>query len=158
MSRTCPTTTPSTSSPYRTTCSTSSPARTRAAAISSGDASSPGSRARSHETGTRTSGLHAEREGEPLVTLVEVADVGDAVPEHQRPLDAHAEREPAVAVGVHTAGDEDRGVDHAAAAPLDPALGGADAAGLAAGLGRGAAALEALQVELCRRLGEREVR
>src|SRR3954451_4585614 len=108
MSRTRPTTTPRTSSPYRSTCSTSSPTRTRAGAISSAVAVRSGSSARSHETGTRTSGLHAEREGEPLVALVEVADVGDAVPEHQRPLDAHAEREPAVAVGVHTAGDEDR--------------------------------------------------
>src|SRR3954451_13341494 len=114
MSRTRPVTTPCTSSPYRSTCSTSRPARTRAAAISSAEAVSPGSSARSHETGTRTSGLHAEREGEPLVALVEVADVGDAVPEHQRPLETHAEGKAAVAVGVDTAGNEHRGVDHAA--------------------------------------------
>src|SRR4051794_36484203 len=158
MSRTWPTTTPSTSSPYRSTCSTSNPARTRAVAISSAEASRPGSRARSHETGTRTSGLHAEREGEPLVALVEVADVGDAVPEHHGSLDAHAEGEPAVALGVHATGAQHRGVDHAAATPLDPALGRADAARLAARLRGRATALKALQVELGGRLGEGEVR
>src|SRR3954462_14048066 len=136
MSRTWPTTTPSTSSPHRTICSTSRPARTRAAPVSSAGAVRPGTRARSHETGTRTSGLHAEREGEPLVALIEVADVGDAVPEHQRPLEPHPEREPAVPLRIDATGDEHRGVDHAAAAPLDPALGRADATGLATRLGR----------------------
>src|SRR3954451_13236961 len=113
-SRTRPTTTPRTSSPYPITCSTSSPRRTSACAMSSAEALRSGSSARSHETGTRTSGLHAEREGEPLVALVEVADVGDAVTEHQRPLETHAEGKAAVAVGVDTAGNEHRGVDHAA--------------------------------------------
>src|SRR4051812_44391929 len=158
MSRTLPTTTPRTSSPTRWMCSTSKPSRTSVAPTSSALAVSSGSSARSHETGTRTSGLHAEREGEPLVALVHVADVGDAVPEHQRPLDAHAEREAAVALGVDAAGAQHRGVDHAAATPLDPALRRADAAGLATWLGRPAPALEALKIELCRRLGEGEVR
>ena len=47
----------------------------------------------------------------------------DVVPGHQRPLDAHAEREAAVALRVDAAGDQHPRVDHAAAAPLDPALG-----------------------------------
>src|SRR3954469_6793085 len=125
MSRTLPTTTPRTSAPTRSMCSTSKPSRTSAAPISSAVAVRSGSSARSHETGTRTSGLHAEREGEPLVALVEVADVGDAVPEHQRPLDAHAEGEAAVPLGIDAAGAQHSRVDHAAAAPLDPALRGA---------------------------------
>src|SRR4051812_11131350 len=158
MSRTLPTTTPRTSSPTRWMCSTSKPSRTSVAPTSSALAVSSGSSARSHETGTRTSGLHAERGGEPLVALVEVTDVGHAVPEHQRPLEPHPEREPAVPLGIDTARDEHRRVDHAAATPLDPAFGRADATGPATWLGRRAAALEALQVELGGRLGEGEVR
>src|SRR4051794_2136493 len=158
MSTTRPTTTPRTSSPYRRTCSTSSPRRTRACAISSAEAESSGSSARSHETGTRTSGLHTEREGEPLVALVEVADVGDAVAEHQRPLDPDTEREPGVAIGINATRAQHGRVHHAAAAPLDPALGRADAAGLPAGFGGGATALEALQVHLGGGLREGEVR
>src|SRR3954464_2722448 len=119
MSRTRPTTTPRTSAPTRSMCSTSKPTRSSAAAISSAPALRSGSSARSHDTGTRTSGLHAERQGEALVTLVEVADVGDAVPEHQRPLDADSEGEAGVAVGVDPAGPQHGGVDQAAATPLD---------------------------------------
>src|SRR5687768_12646136 len=107
--------------PTRWTCSTSRPARTSAAATSSADAVRPGTSVRSHETGTRTSGLRAERQAAALVTLVEVADVRDAVAEHQRPVQAHAERETGVAVGVHPARAQHGGVDHAAAAPLGPA-------------------------------------
>ena len=44
-----------------------------------------------------------------------------------RALDTHAEREARVLVRVDAARDEDVRVDHAAAAPLDPALGSAGA-------------------------------
>src|SRR4051812_27675462 len=110
MSTTRPTTTPRTSPPTLWTCSTSKPTRSSAAAISVAPAVRSGSSARSHDTGTRTSGLHAERKREALVTLVEVADVGDAMPEHQRPLDAHPEGEAAVALGVDAAGAQHRRV------------------------------------------------
>ena len=77
--------------------------------------------------------FHPEGGGEPDVALDDVAHVRDVVAEHQRPLDAHAEREPAVALGVDAAGGQHARVDHAAAAPLDPAL----AAARAARAGRG---------------------
>ena len=44
-------------------------------------------------------------QGEAHVALDDVAHVGDVVAEHQRALDAHAEREAAVALGVDAAGD-----------------------------------------------------
>src|SRR3712207_2816866 len=143
--------------PVRCTCSTSRPARSSAAPISSAEAVRPGTSVRSQETGTRTSGLRPERQREALVALVEVADVGDAVAEHQRAVQAHAEGEAGVALGIDAAGAQHGRVDHAAAAPLDPALARADAARLATRLGRGAPAGEALQVELGGRLCEREV-
>ena len=83
----------------------------------------------------RASGLHPERPAEPDVTLQGVPDVGHPVPDHQGPLDAQAEREAAVPVGVDAAGDQHPGVHHAAAGQLDPALRPADPARRAAGPG-----------------------
>src|SRR3954467_10287013 len=92
------------------------------------------------------SDLHPELAAEPHITLDHVPHVLDAVAEHQRPLQAHPERETGVPVGVDTAGPQDARVDHTAATPLDPALAATGAAGtvrVADGL---AAADEALQV------------
>src|SRR5580704_13866910 len=99
-----------------------------------------GAYSRSHETGTRISDLHPESPAEPHVAVVGVADLVDAVGEHERPLDAKAEREPGVAVRVDAAGHQDPGIDHAAARDLDPAHGPADPAGVGARLGGLAAA------------------
>src|ERR1700760_4828747 len=90
----------------------------------------------SQETGTRISDLHPERPAEPHVTVVGVTDLVDAVREHQRPLDAKPEGEPAVAVRVDAAGDEHARVDHAAAGDLDPPLAPADPARVGARLDR----------------------
>src|SRR5882757_7166236 len=89
-----------------------------------------GAYSRSQETGTRIacSDLHPERPAEPHVPVIGVTDLVDAVREHQRPLDAQAEGEPAVAVRVDAAGHQDARVDHAAAGDLDPALAAADTA------------------------------
>src|ERR1700722_5295456 len=116
-----------------------------------------GAYSRSHETGTRISDLHPESPAEPHVAVVGVADLVDAVGEHQRPLDAEAEREAAVPVGVDAAGDEHPGVDHAAAGDLDPALAAAHPAGVGTWLGRLAAADVALHGHVGGRLGEGEV-
>src|ERR1700689_2131236 len=94
-----------------------------------------GAYSRSQETGTRISDLHPEGPAEPDVAVVGVADLVDAVGEHQRALDAEPERETAVPVGVDAAGDEHPGVDHAAAGDLDPALAAADAARVGTRLG-----------------------
>ena len=97
--------------------------------------------------------------GEPHVALDHVAHVLDAVAEHQRALDAHAEREPAVALGVDAAGDQHPRVDHAAAAPLDPALAtsrcGTARSGLPTESPRQTKQRRSISA---RRLGEREVR
>ncbi len=86
---------------------------------------------------------HPERPGEPGVALDHVVHVADPVAEHQGALDAHAEREAGVDLRVDAAGAQHPRVDHAAAAPLDPA--------------RAVAVLGEPHVELGRRLGEREV-
>src|SRR6478735_6021337 len=98
----------------------------------------------------------SERGGEADVALEHVAHVGDAVAEHQRAVDAHAEREAGVAVVVDAARGEHARVDHAAAAPLDPALALAGATVVDSGVL--AAADEAAQVDLGGGLGEGEVR
>src|SRR5207253_1771481 len=67
------------------------------------------------------SDLHPELRVEAHVTLDHVAHVADPRAEHQGPVDAHAEGEPGVALGVDPARGEDVAVDHPAAAPLDPA-------------------------------------
>src|SRR5882724_4065427 len=102
------------------------------------------------------SDLHPELAAEPHVTLDHVPHVLDPVAEHQRPLQTHAEGETGVPIGVDAVGLQNPRVHHAAAAPLDPALtatGPARAVRVADGR---AAADEALQVDLGRRLGEGE--
>src|SRR6185503_13150666 len=107
-------------------------------------------------TWVRASDVAPERDGEPHVALHHVAHVLDPVPEHQRALDPHPEREAGVAVRVDAAGDQHPGVDDAATAPLDPALTGAGAARPVGVADRLAVADEALEVELGARLGEGE--
>src|SRR5688572_16115981 len=58
---------------------------------------------------------------EAEVVFDEVADVVDAVFPHGDALDAEAEGPAGIDFGVHVAGREDVGMDHAAAAELDPA-------------------------------------
>src|SRR6266545_3754081 len=114
--------------------STSRPTRTSAASSSSALRSAGSSTySRSQDSDTRTSDLHPERAGEPGVALDHVAHVRHPVAEHERALDAHAEGEPGVLVGIDAAG-----------APLDPA--------------RPVPVLREPQVHLGRRFGEREVR
>ena len=89
--------------------STSRPTRTSASASSRGGRCRPaGRRARRSQDTGRASDLHPEGRGEPDVALDHVAHVGDVVAEHQRALDAHAEREAGVALGVDAAGDAAR--------------------------------------------------
>src|SRR5207237_5194571 len=59
--------------------------------------------------------------GEPHIALDHVAHVRDAVAELQGPLQAHAEGEARVDLRVDAAGAQDVRVNHAAAAPLNPA-------------------------------------
>src|SRR5688572_29724726 len=143
ISSTRPTTSgPSTVDPSATMPSTSRPTRTNAFSSRSASRSGRSTYSRSHETETFTaipfrpldrglrfaapcwrpmsSAVDAERAGEPHVAFHHVAHVGGVVAEHQRPLDAHAERETAVLVRVHAAGAQHARVDHAAPAPLDP--------------------------------------
>src|ERR1700744_2298490 len=150
--------TPCTSWPTCSTASTSRPAWVRRRPTSRASyGSGTGAYSRRPETGTRISDLHPERPAEPHVPVVGVTDLVDAVREHQRPLDAEAEGEPAVTVRVDAAGHQDARVDHAAAGDLDPALAPADPAGFGARLGRLAAADVALHGHVGGRLGEREV-
>ena len=58
----------------------------------------------------------------PDVILVEVTDIIDAVEKHREALEAHAEGVAAPDIGVVADGAEDGGIDHAAAADLDPFL------------------------------------
>src|SRR5690242_13110687 len=88
---------------------------------------------------------------EAHVPVEEVGDVVDAVLEHRHAVDAPAEGEAGVllAVVLHVA--EDFRIDHAGAADLDPA-------GLLARAAALAAAEHAGEIDLRRRLGEREER
>src|SRR3954451_23626081 len=74
------------------------------------------------------SDLHPELAAEPHITLDHVPHVLDAVAKHQRPLQAHPERETGVPLGVDAAGLQHPRVHHPAAAPLDPALAATGAA------------------------------
>ena len=112
---------------------------------------SHGSRTRGHARGQSSVPKEDEKRTSPSKKSRRSAA---PVAEHQRPVDAHAEREAGVALAVDAAGGQHPGVDHAAAAPLDPAL----AAAGAAGVGVDPPADEAAQVDLGGRLGEREVR
>src|SRR3954454_9491763 len=99
-----------------------------------------------------SSEFRSECRGEADVALEELAQVLDAVAEHQRAVDAHAEGEAGVALGVDAAGGQHPRVDDAAAAPLDPALAAAGPAGGPVEDAR-APADEADQVDLGARLG-----
>src|SRR5580700_3298969 len=151
-------TTPRMSYPTDSSDSTSSPAAVirRATSVAS-TGSGSGAYSRSQERGTRISDLHPERPAEPHVAFHRVPDLRQPVRDHQAPLDAEAEREPAVPVGVDAAGHQDPGIDHPAARDLDPALRPAHPARVPAGLGRGAAADVALHRHVAGGLGEREV-
>src|SRR4051812_40117000 len=98
----------------------------------------------------------AERRGESHVALEEGAQVARTAAEHERPVDAHAEGETPVALGVDPTSGEHPRVDHAAAAPFDPALAATGTAVLDGP--RLTPADEADHVDLGRGLGEREVR
>src|SRR5581483_12500333 len=80
----------------------------------------------------------------------EPPQVGHAVLEQRHPLDAEAPRVAGVLLGVDATVAEDVGMDHAAAADLDPAVPAAGAAAGPAADGAGA-------VELVARLGVAEV-
>src|SRR6476661_9096186 len=97
----------------------------------------------------RASDLHPELRAEPHVSLNDVPHVAHPVAEHERALDAQAEREAGVPVGVDPARGQHPAVDHAAAAHLDPAR-------AAAGAARGVLALAdpAAAVDLGAGLGE----
>src|SRR6476620_799404 len=101
----------------------------------------------------RASDLHPELRAEPHVSLNDVVHVAHPVAQHERALDAQAEGEAGVAVGVDAARGEHAAVDHAAAAHLDPARATAGAAVRVLAVADPAAA-----VDLGARLGEREVR
>ena len=93
----------------------------------------------------------SELREESDVVLQEGTHVGDGVTHLGQPVDAEAEGEARPHVGVDPDRGEDGGVDHAAPAQLDPARVRAGAAALAEAEGAG-------DLELGRRLGEREVR
>ena len=84
------------------------------------------------------------------VVAPELAEIGDAVPEHGDPLEPPAEREPRVPLGVVADELEEVRVDHPRAADLDPARVPADGAARAV-------ADVARDERLDRRLREREV-
>src|SRR4051794_17380671 len=148
---------PTTSGPVvcggRTTSSTSNPRRTKAVSSSSTVMSAGRSTCSDSQlTGTFTvlplpgdgwSLFDSERFRETDVALCDVVHVRHRGPELQRPLDAHAEGEAGVLVRVDAARPQHARVDHPAAAPLDPL--------------RAVAVLREPDVELPRRLGEREV-
>src|SRR5690606_9709826 len=97
----------------------------------------------SQSMGTRGMSDHSlELQREAGVALDDVVHVRDAVAQHQCALEAHAERETRVLVRVDPARAQHVRVDHAAAAPLDPA--------------GPALLLREPQVHLGARLGERE--
>src|SRR4051812_14834908 len=98
--RTRPTTSgPVMSAPARWIASSLSPSAVRRCASSSVE--TPAGRSaysRIQETGAFISDLRSEGAAEADVTLEEAAQVLDAVPEHQRAIDAHAEGEAGVAL------------------------------------------------------------
>src|SRR2546423_4196880 len=108
-----------------------------------------GAKSRSQESGAFTSSPSSELLQEPDVVLEERLDVLDAVADHGHPLQPESEGEAGVGLGVVADGPEHVGVDHSAAAQLQPARLGADRAA-------GAVADEARHLELGARLGERE--
>src|SRR5690606_7153327 len=120
---------PTTSGPVTgggTICSSSSPTATSAAArVSAVVPGATSTCSASQDSGTYGISVApsggAELEGEAHVSLDHVAHVGDAVAQHESAFDAHTEREPGVDVRVDARGAQHVRVDHAAAAPFDPA-------------------------------------
>src|SRR6478752_6833691 len=139
---------PTTSGPMTPPPSMPSSSRpTEASAVATSSGVEPGTRSTdsaSHFRGTLgMSDLQAELLGEAHVALDHVTHVSHSMAEHQRALDAHAEGERGVLLGVNAGGDEHIGVCHAAAADLDPAGAAARAA-----CRIGAAAHEAAHIHL----------
>src|SRR4051794_32330969 len=131
ISRTLPTTSGPSTCSGRWISSTSSPSRTKAVSRSSTDVPAGTSTySASQPMGTRIT-MPSPRDGRSLlypecsceadVALDDVAHVADAGAELQRALDAHAEREAGELLRVDAARGQHAGVDHPAAAPLDPA-------------------------------------
>src|SRR5687768_4651652 len=79
---------------------------------------------------SRFPGATSELPQEPHVVFVEMADVGDAVPEHGDALDPDAGRVAGPDFRIVADAREDVGVDHAGAEHLDPAAPLADPAPL----------------------------
>src|SRR5690554_4494392 len=122
ISSTRPTTSgPVTAAPWIS--SSSMPTRTRSAASWSAVRPTGSSTwSASQAMGMRGMSDHSlELQREARVALDDVVHVGDAVAQHQGALEAHAEREARVLLGVHPARAQHVGVDHAATTPLDPA-------------------------------------
>src|SRR5699024_2586759 len=97
--------------------------------------------------------------GEADVALHDVVHVGHPVAQHEDALDAEAEGEALVLLRVHAHGAQHGGVDHAAAAHLDPAGAAADPAARIRLVVEAVPRLagEAAEVHLGARLGEGEV-
>jgi ABC-type multidrug transport system fused ATPase/permease subunit len=100
--------------------------------------------------------LGSELGEEARVVLEQELDVRDVELEHRRAIDAHAEGEAGVALGVDAAVAKDVRVDHPAAEHLEPAGALADAAALVEAR-LGVEAEDAADVELGARLDERKV-
>src|SRR3954451_19603265 len=137
---------PVSGTPRRTMRSTSQLVKTRRRASSS-SGRSKSTYSRSQLTGTFTP-LELSEDAE--VVFPDRAQVREAVPQHRDPLDAEAERKPLPLRRIEPDVPEDDRVDPARAAHLDPA-------GVLADAAAAAAADEAGDVELDRRLREREV-
>src|SRR5581483_4851985 len=84
------------SSPTSSTRSTFNPTLVSSSATWRADTDPRSTWSASQDTGARTSGLHAERERDAHVAFDQIADVGQVVPGHQRPLQAHPEGEAGV--------------------------------------------------------------
>src|SRR5699024_1917460 len=122
-----PTRGPVTAGPKKS--SSSSPAPAYSAARAGGSVSAGiSTKSASQFSETRISSLHSETGREAHIAFDHVVHIVDSLAQHQGALDAHAEREALVDLGVDAGGAQHIGVDHAAAAPFDPA-GAADLVG-----------------------------
>src|SRR5207244_4439703 len=96
--------------------------------------------------------VRSELREEAGIVLEHETDVGDVVPEHRDTLDADAEGEAGVALGIDAGVFEDDRVDHPAAEDLDPTGVLAEAAPAARAIGLRAE--DAADVDLGARLDE----
>src|SRR5262249_58735828 len=87
------------------------------------------------------------------VVVVEHPEIVQLVTQQRHPIDPHAEREAAHALGIVATCAQDVGMDHSRAEDLEPAAALAYPAGGIRGAG---GALDAGDVDLGARLGERE--